>query len=72
MLLFFYTEVAFLDEFEQVDVNEAGGTAMFSVVIVSLPTGNTVGDSTSGGPLTLNLVTGGVGGTTPASRFSLL
>ena len=64
--------VAFLDEFEQVDIDEAGGTAMFSVVIVSLPTGDTVGNSTGGGSLTLNLVTSGVGGTTPASRFSLL
>ena len=65
--------VAFTEESEGVDVNEAAGTAMFSVVIVSLQGGDTtVGDSTAGAPLVLNLQTGGVGGTTPASRFSFL
>ena len=57
---------------EGVDVNEDAGTAIFSVVIVSLPAGDTVGDSTSGAPLVLNLQTGSLGGTTPASRFSFL
>ena len=65
--------VAFAEESEGVDISEAAGTAMFSVVIVSLPAGDTtVGDSTSGAPLVFNLQTGGVGGTTPASRFSFL
>ena len=63
--------VAFTEESEGVDVNEDAGTAIFSVVIVSLQ-GGTVGDSTAGAPLVLNLQTGSVGGTTPASRFSFL
>ena len=65
--------VAFTEASEGVDVNEDAGTAIFSVVIVSLSAGDTtVGDSTSGAPLVLNLQTGSVGGTTPASRFSFL
>ena len=66
--------VAFTEESEGVDVNEDGSTVgIFSVVIVSLPAGDTtVGNSTSDAPLVLNLQTGGVGGTNPASRFSFL
>ena len=64
--------VAFTEASEEIDVNEDGSTAgLFSVVIVSLQ-GGTVGDSTAGAPLVLNLQTGSVGGTTPASRFSFL